>query len=184
MSDTNAPRSDADNEYLRKRLQSLKKVVRTDITEILDGFMFRIHGTPFTGFELLQSILYSSYSLWDAIDGYNPMGANGVLFTVNPKEKFCICTLLKYKKGNPKSKANMNTCSIFPETGSFVFALSKGFIVDNFKFVEPLDDEMDAIFAHQETGDLLIEYKDFCNMLKRDPDFPTLPERRDYKFTF
>ena len=84
------------SEAPRKR-REFHKVVQHNVHEILDGYMFRIHGVPFTGFEILQSIIYSSYSLWDAFDGYNPAGANGLLFTVNPDEKFCICTLLKYK---------------------------------------------------------------------------------------
>ena len=80
------------------------------------------------------------------------------------------------------SRENLNTCSIFPETGSFVFTLSKGFLVDNFKFEEPYDDEYDAKFAHFETGDLMYEHQDFLELLHRKDDPPYLPEKPQYKF--
>lgn len=153
-----------------------------EIDDLLQSFMFSIHGVPFTGMDLIQTLVYSSYSIWDALTA--PEGtaaANGLLFTVNPEKKFVICSLVRFKSDAQKSKDNINTCTMFPENGSLVFALSKGYLVDNIRFKEPKEDtEMD--FVMHETGDLMLEEKHFKRMLGLPKFSNILPKKREYNF--
>lgn len=162
--------------------QQFNTVKIHDISELMDSFMFSIHSVPYTGLDLLQTMIYSSYTLWDAFtapEGSN--SANGLLFTVNPEKKFVICSLVRFRTDAQKTRDSINTCTMFPDQGSCVFALSKGYLIDNVQFREPKEDiELD--FVVHETGDLMLEEKHFKKMLGLPKYKNILPKKPVYTF--
>lgn len=98
---------------------------------------FKVHGVPFRHVDLIQSLLYMSTFVHDAITGKNPVKSNTLLITIDDKNECMVCSAGKY---SPPIAAvdESNTAIVHGDKTSYF--LTNGFMVDNFDLVRAESD--------------------------------------------
>lgn len=122
-----------------------------DLEKHLMAGGFKVHSVNFRHVDLIQSLVYMSTYVHDAVKGNNPIKSNTMLITVDDKNECILCSAGSYHP--PSTLENESNTAIVHGSKTSYF-VTNGFLIDNFELVKPTSDYI------TEDGEILITRND------------------------
>ena len=126
-----------------------------DIETHLLGAGFGVHGVEFRHFELIQTLVYMSAYVYNAVYKKNHVATNSLLVTIDNKNKCVMCSASSY---NPPNREEDQSNSAIVHGDKTSYLVTNGFIIDNFDMVSPtrdyITDEGQILITHTDIEEL------------------------------